>query len=63
MDCIALATLETFSHDALTQSKNTKVRRVLERLDDKKFLDRVNSYSETYWDRSWSGDLCWKADW
>ena len=40
----------TIPSEAMASTTNAKVKKVLERMEDKSFLDRICSYSETYWD-------------
>lgn len=34
----------------LVSSNNLRVKKILKRLNDKSFLERIYSYSENYWD-------------
>jgi hypothetical protein len=43
-----------FSSEALANSRNVRVKKVFERLQDKTFLDSLLTYSETYWDKKWT---------
>lgn len=36
--------------EAIASSSNARVKKVLKRLEDKSFLERICSYSEKYWD-------------
>ena len=36
--------------EAIASSNNARVKKVLKRLEDKSFLERICSYIEIYWD-------------
>lgn len=46
--------IEKFSSETISRSANTKVKEIIRRLEDKSFVERIRSYSETYWDQAWS---------
>lgn len=46
--------LISFSKEDLTSSKNKKLKEVGKFLSNDRLMERINSYSETYWDKQWS---------
>ena len=46
--------LKTFSNEDLASSKNKKLKEVAKFLNDDSLMERIKSYSETYWDQKWS---------
>lgn len=51
---IKMEKLNTFSKDDLTSSKNKKLRQVGSFLSNDLLMERINSYSEKYWNQKWS---------
>jgi len=50
--------LRPFSLGDIRNSTNCKVQDVIEKITDDFFVERINTYSETYWDKAWSS---WSA--
>lgn len=51
---IKMEKLKTFSKEDLATSKNKKLKEVAKFLNDDSLMERIKSYSETYWDQKWS---------
>ena len=46
--------LETFSKQDLTSSTNKKLKEVGKVLSNDALMERINSYSEKYWNQKWA---------
>ncbi len=46
--------LKPFMLNDIKSSTNCKVQDVIKKITDDFFIERINTYSETYWDQSWS---------
>ena len=42
--------IEMFSIESLSNTKNIKVMKIVKRLNDPAFFERISSYHEHYWD-------------
>ncbi|HOC52978.1 MAG TPA: hypothetical protein PLW61_01260 [Caldisericia bacterium] len=42
--------IKTIPLEVINSSNSVKVKRILKRLEDRSFLERLYSYSEKYWD-------------
>lgn len=49
-----LEKLKSFSKDDFANSENQKLKEVSKFLNNESLLERINRYSETYWDQKWS---------
>jgi len=50
--------LKPLSLSDVRSSTNCKVQGVIKKITDDFFIERINTYSETYWDQAWSS---WSA--
>ena len=46
--------IEIIPAEEIASSDNTRVKKVLKKLEDESFLERIYSYRETYWDHDHS---------
>lgn len=46
--------IRVFTKAELANSKNPKLQKVANLMEKDALLERIKSYSETYWDQAWS---------